>query len=339
MFVVRPIRTTDLDALEKFANSTAVGMLSLPRNRVKLEKKIERSIESFQTAVESPRNELYSFVLEDLKTNELGGVCGFYAKTGINDPNYLFRVETLRQASERVSLPKEITLLYPVIEHNGPSELCMLFLQKSWRKEGLGELLSLSRLLFLADHPERADNSICARLRGFIDKKRNSAPFWDGLGKHFLPIDFQQVETLVQEGTGFIKEWMPSYPIYANLLAKRTQAVIGKTHPTTRPALSLLTREGFSLSSYIDVLDGGPLIKSLVAELRPVKGSRKLTLLETVKLPPDSDRHLASNTLLDYRCCFAHVKVVEPNGIILDRETAATLKVSPGDSVRIVKAH
>ena len=57
-----------------------------------------------------------------------------------------------------------------------------------------------------------------------------------------------------------------------------------------------------------------------------------------VELVPRSDKSaphaLVGNIRLDFRACLAAVEEITPGEVRLARETAAALKISPGDPVR-----
>lgn len=336
MFIIRPAQLKDLDSLQEFAESTALGMISLPKNPELLRKKIEFSLSSFEKVVEKPNGEIYCFVLENQTTGEVGGCCAVYAKTGIKEPICIYRLETCYPSSKILPVPEQITLLRPMKFTDGPSELSMLFLKKEWRKERLGELLSLSRFLFIADHRQRIEDSICARLRGVIDLKKNSSPFWDAIGRHFVAVDYDRACELQQEEYPYLEEFLPDYPIYKHLLSKRVQATIGRIHQTTRPALRMLSKEGMLISNDIDLFDGGPILQGNVSTNRTIVKSRLLTVSSIDAKPADSSLYLISNCRLDYRCCFTRLSRWDSNNVTLTREVGKALQVSSGDTVRLV---
>lgn len=67
----------------------------------------------------------------------------------------------------------------------GSSELCTLFLDPEWRKEGNGYLLSKSRFMFMAAFRDKFNDKVVAEMRGVIDEHGYS-PFWQSLGKRFF---------------------------------------------------------------------------------------------------------------------------------------------------------
>lgn len=339
MYVIRPINETDLDALEKFAFGTTLGMLSLPKDRSLLKKKITRSMQSFVKNVVVPENELYLFVLEDLNTRSTCGSCGIYAKTGIEHPLYYFQIEVITNKINGLPLPKETKILHPLSETNGPSELCALFLDQGLRKEHLGELLSRSRYLFISQHLNRFDKQIVARLRGFINKAKMTSPFWEGLGKHFLEMEFVKTQDLLQSGVDFVPEFLPQHPIYVSLLPKQAQYVMQKTHVSTRPALKMLKKEGFQLTNQIDVFEAGPVVSSITTDIYSVKTNTTATVSEITKTPFAAQNYIISNTSLDFRACCSKLKLTKNKMAILPEEAAAALKIRPGDQIRYIKTH
>lgn len=337
MFLIRPATLDDIDTLEVFANTTARGMVSLPRKREFLEKKIAFSISCFSKEVKTPHDEIYCFVLENTQTHEVVGCCAVYSKTGVKNPVCYYQLETSYPSSKTLPVPGPIQVLKSKKLTNGPAELSMLFLMSEWRKERLGELLSLSRLLFIADHSHRISPRICARLRGIIDKEQKSCPFWEGIGKHFISMEFDKVCELLEENYAFVEEFLPQYPIYSNLLSKETQKTIGATHATTIPALKMLKKQNFNLTSDIDLFDGGPILQADTSEVRAVKTSQRLKVADSFTNVQSSPLYLVSNARMDYRCCFAYINQIDREQVELSQETAALLQVQPGDNVRLYK--
>ena len=102
--------------------------------------------------------------------------------------------------------------------------------------------------------------TIIAEMRGVSDEEGHS-PFWQWLQEHFFTIDFPTADHLIGIGNKvFISELMPKHPIYANLLGKEAQEVIGQVHEKTKPALKLLEKEGFEHRGYVDLFDAGPTV-------------------------------------------------------------------------------
>lgn len=339
MFLVRPIAHDDLDSLEQFAFATALGMNSLPRNRNALKNNIDRSIESFRNKLSPIMEDIYLFALENTETKKMIGCCGIYAKTGMTDPLYFFRVETVQPHSSFLPLPSDLRILHPVIRHNGPAELCALYLMPEWRKGGLGELLSLSRMLLIASHPDRFSPEIMARLRGYINRRNNTSVFWEGVGKHFLHVSFVETQHLLENGRSFISEFFPKYPIYVSFIPPQAQAVIGKPHITTRPAMTMLLHEDFSSTAEIDIFDGGPTLIAKTIGMRTVKKSCTAKVTEIISTVDSPKQHLICNNSLDFRATLGRLKINPDKGIVLSTEAAKVLQVEKGMIVRFAETH
>lgn len=334
MHLIRPVKIEDLDAIEQFANATALGMSNLPRNRNLLKGKIEQSIVSFSKDVSVANDELYFFALEDISSHKTVGCSAIHARTGILEPYYFFRVETLHPYSSHLPLPSDIRVLHPILRKNGPSELCSLYLMPEYRKGGLGVLLSKSRLLFIAGHLNRFSPQIMASLRGFINKKANTSPFWDGLGKKFLDISYFETQHLLEHGRGFIPEFLPKYPIYVSLLSPQAQAVIGQPYSTTYPAMKMLLQEGFSSTQEIDIFDGGPTLQAKTKDVRSIKKSYTAVITEVGEVN-GSSHFLISNNQLDFKATLAKVKINSDKTIVIAKDTASILQVEKGMTIRL----
>ncbi len=133
----------------------------------------------------------------------------------------------------------------------------------------------------------------------------------------------------------FIAELMPKYPIYVSLLSKKAQAVIGKVHDKTRPALALLQSEGFSNRGYVDIFDAGPTVEARVEHIRSVRNSRRLQVSIGTVAP--GIPYLVCNTRLeDFRATWLELNINEHDDeVTLSTAAAAALRVSHGDWVRV----
>lgn len=85
MMVIRPIEHADISALMQLASKTGGGLTSLPANEATLAARIDRSLKTWRG--ELPKSEQgYVFVLEDLETGTVAGICAIEVAVGLNDP-------------------------------------------------------------------------------------------------------------------------------------------------------------------------------------------------------------------------------------------------------------
>jgi arginine N-succinyltransferase len=334
MFVIKPLTPDHARTIEKFMSDDLLGITSLPRNRHFLHQKLNTSLSSFAKKVTQPQNEHYFFVLEDIQTGEIGGICGIEAKAGIDNPVYSYYVEMAPSPDTDLPVPRKQIILHLHIQNDGPTEIGSLYILPAFRKEGLGRLLSLSRFLFIAAFPERFEEKIVAEMRGYIDEK-GQCPFWNGVGKHFLNIEFDELMNLLDEIKDSIPLFAPQHPIYASLLNEEVQEAIGTVHLNSQPALNLLMQEGFSLTDEVDIFDAGPKIEALTHEIRSVKSSRLAKIKLLSHQPIDSERYIVSNNKINFHACYSCLELIE-NEVILPAETAHALGVSEGDQIRYV---
>jgi arginine N-succinyltransferase len=337
MLIIRPIRSSDFEALYQIAEESGHGFTSLPVNEELLKSKIARVEASFLKEVDKPFDEGYLMVLEDTETGEVVGTCGIEAAVGMVDAFYHYRLGTEVYHSEQIDVRNEVETLTLCHDYTGAAELCTLFLRGSYRKNNNGRMLSRSRFLFLAQHKQRFGETVIAEMRGESDKEGNS-PFYDWLQKHFLGIDFVEADYLSGLGQkGFMAEMMPKNAVYVCLLPEAAQKVIGEVHTNTRPALNLLQAEGFRCRGYVDIFDGGPTVECNINDIRSVRESRLLTV--TIGVQPASDTsYVISNTLLaNYRATSSTLLVSqESDEVVISPELAAGLLVKQGEQIRIL---
>ncbi len=266
-------------------------------------------------------------------SGEVGACCAIEAACGLDEAFYNYRVGLTVHASRELGIYNRVPTLYLSNDYTGASVLCSLYMQPHFRGAGVGKLLSKCRFLFMAQFPERFADKVIAEMRGDSDEQGHS-PFWEGLGRHFMSVDYTRAEHIVGMGNkAFIAELMPPHPIYAVLLPQKAQDVMGKVHPQTAPALHLLQQEGFRYQGYIDIFDGGPTVEAPREEIRSIHRSTPVE----VQLGSGSGGQpcLVANRLLQgFRCAYADL---QPAGgkVQLDPALAAALGVQAGDSVLV----
>lgn len=337
-YLVRPACLDDLDSIERLAHLAQFGMTSLPRDRDALRLKLARSEWAFRHSIRCPDGEIYFFVLVYLPSNEVVGTCKIVSKSGVDSPIISFNIEQTTRTSSHSASTVHTTLLNPKIYRSGPTEIGGLFVAPAHREKGLGRLISLSRFIFLAMHPERFMPAVMAEMRGVILSNGHS-PFWDGLGRHLFKMPFKDADFLAAKDKSFILELLPHYPIYLDLLPKAAQAVVGNSHVDTMPALRLLQDEGFQMTDLIDVMDAGPKVVADVTSIRTVREARYapvgeiLDQLDVVEPDRSTPLFLISNGKLEsFRSC---VGVLGESGdtIKISSHVAMALNVQAGDMV------
>jgi arginine N-succinyltransferase len=336
MDIFRPIRRTDFDAFVQMAQSASIGITNMPKNPDLLLKKIEESLKAFGEERAAPVQECYLFVLENLATGQVGGISGLFAKTGMHAPEFFFGIEMATLARFHPAVPLEMPLLRPLVLQNSPSEICSLFLSRTIRKAGLGRLLSLSRFLFIASFPKRFDETVTALMRGYFDAEDRS-PFWEGVGRKFLDVDFLALLRLREGGEEFVRDILPQYPLYVRLLSQEAQSAIGRVHANTLPALQMLKQEGFSDMRQVDFFDAGPRLAARCSSIRTIRESCVATVGSIVTHFEGEPQFLICNGKLDFRAVVSPV-IQQGNQVALSDRVAHALEVKEGDQVRYVTA-
>lgn len=331
--IVRPVKVSDLPALMTLVEQAGPGFTTLPANEDRLAHRVRWAQRAFAEQVERADAD-YLFVLED-DEQRVVGVSAMAGAVGLREPWYNYRLGVTVSSAPDLGIQRQIPTLFLNNELTGQSELCSLFLRHDQRNGSNGRLLSLGRLLFVAEFPHLFGEKMIAELRGSADEN-GCSPFWDSLGRHFFQMDFTHADHLSGLGNkAFIAELMPRQPLYTCLLTEQAQAAIGQTHPNTQPALKILQAEGFAHKGYIDIFDGGPVIEAPIRSIRTVRDSLELTLsLGT----PDEQAPLwliHNRRLENCRISAAHGRLVG-NSLVVDRLTAKRLQLQPGNSVRAV---
>ena len=332
--IVRPVQITDLPALMALVLHAETGLSNLPFNEERLAHKIRWAQRAFAEQVDRADAD-YLFVLED-DDQQVVGVSALTGGIGLREPWYNYRVGLTVSESPDLGIQRQLPTLFLSNEMTGQSEIHSLYLHPDERRGSNGRLLSLGRLLFVAEFTHLFGDKLIAELRGSADE-HGCSPFWDSVGRHFFKMDFGHAEQLSELGNkSFIAELMPRQPLYTCLLTEQAQAVIGKAHPHTEHALKILAAEGFAHKGYIDIFDAGPVIEAPISSIRTVRESQNLIL--DIGTPDDqAPEWLIHNRRLE-NCRITSARARLAGGtLIVDRLTAKRLQLQPGDSVRAVQ--
>lgn len=337
MYRVRPVEGRDAPGLQALVAQALPWVFTLPKTPRAVEGAIERSIASFAEAVDVPSDESYLFVLEDAQ-GEIRGTAAISATAGADGTFFAFRNDVLHQVSRDLGISNNVHALTLSSDLTGHSQLSGFYV-RPWAQPGPeAELLSRSRLLFAATAPRRFSDRFFSSLAGMTDGDARS-PFWDALGRKFFSMDFLAAERLVEgaRNRSLIVELMPHYPVYVPLLPGDAQAALGQVHPEATLPFRILSREGFEPEEYVDIFDGGPILRALRASLR----SFTAAVLREVRVAPPPAGGLACLVATAreerFRCVLTDVASLENSETVVLSETAlAALEVGPGDTVRCV---
>ncbi|MDE1463872.1 arginine N-succinyltransferase [Spartinivicinus poritis] len=335
MLIVRPVTHNDLPALERLAIICGGRLTTLPANRDHLSSIISSTQRSLKQLNHEPGGESFHFVLENQATQEIIGVSGIEAAIGLKWPFYNYRISSVVHASPELQIHNRIPALHLCQDYAGSTRLCTLFIDPQCQREHHYQLLSKARLLFINLALSRFAERTIVELQGVLDKEGKS-PFWECLGKHFFSMDIAKAIYLVGiNSNAFIATLMPQYPVYAPLLSKEAQAILGKPREDVTFNMELLKQEGFQHRGYIDIFDAGPTLEADTKKLKTISHSQQCqpVIGEKANIEPSIDQwYLVSNQLQpQYRCMLIPFNPDQP---VLSEAEASALLLSKGDHIQ-----
>jgi len=336
MMLIRPAESKDLLGIYTLAAVASDGLTTLPVSKERLLDRIHASEENFAADIKEPGSHSYFLVLEDTEKGKIIGTTGIFAAVGLDRPFYNYEIKPECHSSNDPEVVSELHTLNFGTPYTGACELATLYLHPDYRYGGNGALLSKSRHLMLAAHPERFSSRVFAEIRGWTDDKGLS-PFWNALGRHFFKMELVAADRINSLGNyKFIEDLMPKCPIYVEMLPPSARSVIGKPYEESAPALRLLETEGFRLNNIVDVFDGGPCVEAKLSEIRAVKESVEADVVIS-GADQCQGRYMVANPRLDsFRVVQAPVAVKGKGKVGITAEVAKALNVKRGDKVRYV---
>lgn len=201
------------------------------------------------------------------------------------EPHIFFDVLTEERYSETIDRLFRHKILRIGFDYDGPTEIGGLVLDPHYRNAPgkLGKQLSFVRFLFMGIHRGWFRDRVLAELLPPLTHDGKSV-LWEALGRHFTHLDYHEADKISKSNKEFIKNLFPSGMIYANLLNKEAQDVLGKVGPATEGVRKMLTSIGFAPLGRIDPFDGGPHFEAETDKLWPVVNTKAAQ----VKIVPPS---------------------------------------------------
>jgi arginine N-succinyltransferase len=294
-FEIRGALPSDEDQLLRVAHH--LNTVNLPEDREAIRTLLEQAQKSWVGAIKDPKRREYVFVLIDRAKDQIIGTSMIIAQLGRRDAPYIY-VDVIDEERYSATIDRHFNhrTLNIGYSYNGPTEIGGLILLPDYRKvpERLGQFLSYVRFLYIKMFRELFRDEVLAELLPPLEPDGTSH-LWDAVGRHFTGLTYAEADRLSKQNKEFIKALFPEHPIYASLLPRLAQDVIGKVGLQTRGVEKMLRRIGFRYAERVDPFDGGPHFTAMTDEVSLVQRSHKATLTGT----------MAADELVDQRALVA----------------------------------
>jgi arginine N-succinyltransferase len=257
-----------------------LNTVNLPDDREEIRGILEHASDSFTGAIKDPRRRQYVFVLVDTKKDKIVGTSMIIGQLGRRDAPYIY-LDVIQEERYSATLDKHFnhTTLNVGYSYNGPTEIGGLVLDPSYRRvpERLGLFISYVRFLYIKAHRELFRDEILAELLPPLEPDGTSH-LWDALGRHFTDLSYAEADRLSKKNKEFIRGLFPEGTLYASLLPKTAQDVIGKVGAQTKGVEKMLRRIGFRYAERVDPFDGGPHFVAQTDEIALVQETQKMKI-------------------------------------------------------------
>jgi arginine N-succinyltransferase len=326
------------DEEELLAVAQHLNTVNLPADRGEIRGILEASQQSYNGAIKNPARREHVFVLVDLSNGKIVGTSMIIGQLGRKDAPYIY-LDVIDEERYSATLDKHFkhTTLNIGYSYNGPTEIGGLIVRPEYRKkpERLGLLISYVRFLFIKMHRASFRDELLAELLPPLEPDGTSH-LWDALGRHFTDLSYAEADRLSKKNKEFIRGLFPEGTVYASLLSKQAQDVIGKVGAQTKGVEKMLRRIGFRYAERVDPFDGGPHFTAPTDEVTLVQRSHRARVVR-LATPPPSKRALVaveSEETPYFRAVLAGFDSEgEGSGATLDPAAAAHLGLEEGDEV------
>jgi arginine N-succinyltransferase len=322
-----------------------LNTVNLPEEEEGVRQILDVSQKSFTQAIKDPKRRQYVFVLVDRSDRDHERIIGtsmVFAQLGRKDAPYIY-LDVIDEERYSQTLDKhfEHTILKIGYSYNGPTEIGGLVIDPTYRRvpERLGTFLSYVRFLFIKMHREWFRDEVLAELLPPLESDGTSH-LWNALGRHFTDLTYAEADKLSRKNKEFIRGLFPEGTIYASLLPKDAQSVIGKVGAQTRGVEKLLKRIGFRYADRVDPFDGGPHFTAMTDEVSLVVNSRHFRIAALIEdkdlasLPPEKRKRAVVATEPSgppfFRALLAPFEERKSDTCALGAEAARTLGLDVG---------
>ena len=281
-YEIRGALPSDEDSLLEVAHY--LNTVNLPDDRESIRGILDQAQKSFTQQIKDPKRREYVFVLVDnghakegAPTPRVIGTSMVIAQLGRRDAPYIY-LDVIDEERYSATLDRHFkhTTLSIGYSYNGPTEIGGLILHPDYRKvpDRIGLFLSYVRFLFIKMHRESFRDEVLAELLPPLEADGTSH-LWDSLGRHFTGLTYPEADLLSKKNKEFIRGLFPEGTIYASLLPKQAQDVIGKVGVQTRGVEKMLRRVGFRYAERVDPFDGGPHFTAPTDEISLVQRTHR----------------------------------------------------------------
>jgi len=265
------------DQAELLRLARHLNSVNLPDEPGHIARLLELSEKSFLGQIENPRRRKYVFLIRDQERGEAVGTSTIVAQLGRREAPYIYLdVSTEEKYSSSTDRHFHHTVLRIGFSYDGPTELGGLVVHPDHRRadEKLGLLISYVRFLFIATHRSLFKSELLAELMPPLEPDGTSR-LWEAFGRRFTDMSYADADLRSSEDKTFIRDLFPRGEVYASLLAKDAQDVIGKVGAQTRGVERMLRRVGFRYAERIDPFDGGPHFVANADEVSLIQNTRQ----------------------------------------------------------------
>jgi arginine N-succinyltransferase len=274
-YEIRGSMLEDEDQIHEIARH--LNTVNLPDEREGVKQILDLSHKSFTGHIKDPKKRQYVFVLVDNEKKRIIGTSMIFGQLGRRDAPYIY-LDVVDEERYSQTLDKHFkhTTLSIGYSYNGPTEIGGLVLHPDYRRvpERLGTFLSYVRFLYIKMHRDFFRDEVLAELLPPLEKDGTSH-LWNALGRHFTDMTYAEADRLSRQNKEFVRGLFPEGTIYASLLPKEAQDVIGKVGAQTRGVEKLLRRIGFRYAERVDPFDGGPHFTAMTDEIKLVVETRR----------------------------------------------------------------
>jgi arginine N-succinyltransferase len=338
-YEIRGAVSSDLDELLGLARH--LNSVNLPNEPGHIARLLEASEKSFAGQIENLRRRKYVFLIRDRERGEAVGTSMIVAQLGRRDAPYIYLdVSTEEKYSSSTDRHFHHTVLRIGFSYDGPTELGGLVVHPAHRRadEKLGLLISYVRFLFIASRRGLFKNELLAELMPPLEPDGTSH-LWEAFGRRFTGMSYAEADLRSSEDKTFIRDLFPRGEVYASLLSKDAQDVIGKVGAQTRGVERMLRRVGFRYAARIDPFDGGPHFVASADEVSLIQHTHPATFagLRQDDLGP-GPRALVARELTHspyFRAVACRGRESEGQ-IWLPAAAAATLGVASGEALTVL---
>lgn len=300
--VLRACNVNDIDKLIKLLHEDLHFLTSLPKEKNLLEEQLKNSCNSFSKLPFFEADAIFILILENINNASIIGIGLIKPNSKHDDTLFSFLISTITKEFDPLKILKKFTFLNLCQHRNNALEIDSIYLHPEYANQKLSTFLLQGIFHFIFLFKKYFKNTLFVPTRG-VGTLNEQSPFYEQVCKPFFLLNFEQAFVKFKENKAFINDLGPKNPIILELLPLSVQKAFKTPHSSFEIFYNTFLNQGFFLSNYVNLIDGGPNLYANIEDIKMIKSIKPINGLHFEQNVSHVKQGILSNCDKEFRAC------------------------------------